>query len=413
MTNTNQTTNSIGTGIRFQFASAGDSYHVFSPVTVESTDSSAIYGSFGNQYLFVDGFVRSVTITISLHGGSNEVYLGPSASVTSTSESAGNVTVWLAGGSSTLTNHGKIVAPSTIGVLLSDGGNDMLNTGTIEGSSGAFIGLTGSAGDKLVNEGTISANDYDDVNQDYRYNNGVYAEGADSIIVNRAGGKISAISSEGAGVAVGFYIGTGGDGSQVENHGTIQSLQWYGVDFANMVDAETASLENHGTIKGGSGAFRGNASGEVIINRGKMIGDVELGAGDDVFDGDKGSVRGVILGGAGNDYIFGGKGNESINGGLNNDIVVGGKGKDTLFGDSGIDTFVLRTGFGRDVVQDFIDGTDLIDLSRLKDVRNFNDLEDNHLEKHGNDMWIVARGGDGLILKNVAPGDLDAANFIF
>ncbi|UVC09289.1 hypothetical protein IHQ71_01265 [Rhizobium sp. TH2] len=413
MANINQTVDSIGTGVRFQFAAAGDSYHVFSSVHVESTDTYAIFGDEGSQHVFVYGFVTAAVFSIFLTGGSNEVYIGRSAVIRSTISGATDTNVLVMGGNNTVTNHGAITSPSTVGLILNGGNNEVLNTGGIEGSSGVFLGVFGVPGDRFVNEGMISANDYDDANQDFRFNNGVYVEGDDSVIVNRAGGKISAISSEGAGVAIGVYATTGGDGSHVENQGTIQSRQWYGVDFANMVDAETASLENHGTIKGGSGAFRGNASGEVIINRGRMIGDVELGAGDDVFDGDKGSVKGAILGGSGNDYIFGGKGNESINGGLNDDIIVGGRGNDTLFGDSGIDTFVLRTGFGRDVVQDFIDGTDLIDLSRLKDVRNFNDLEDNHLEKHGNDMWIVAKGGDGLILKNVAPGDVDGADFIF
>lgn len=62
------------------------------------------------------------------------------------------------------------------------------------------MGLFGGAGDRPVNNGTISATSFEDVNHNQCYNNGVFSEGDNTSIYNGANGVISAISSEGAGV---------------------------------------------------------------------------------------------------------------------------------------------------------------------------------------------------------------------
>ena len=381
MTHTNQTFSSIGTGVRFTFAAAGDSYFVSAPAIVESTNNIAIRGSHGDESVTVQGWVKSSFIALYFDGGSDIVEVGRTGGVSSSLSSISTSCIAFVGGNSTLINQGKILAEGTVGVTMAGDDNEIMNTGTIRAAVGVMIGISGSRGNTLVNSGTISSTGDHDPVPNYRSDTAVIVDGPDALVLNQRGGKLLASEQGGAGVLVETFVGTGGDGSLVENHGLIQALRGYGVDFSYMADLEIARLENYGTIKGGTGSFVGNASGEIIVNRGKMFGTVDLGAGDDVFDGDKGSVRGAILGGDGGDDIFGGNGHQSINGGTNIDVLAGGKGSDSLTGGDGTDTFVLRTGFGRDTVTDFFNGQDVIDLSRLNAIKNFDDLDRHHIEK--------------------------------
>lgn len=408
MAHTNQTVNSIGTGIRFQFAAAGDSYLVASGVTVRSTDDAAIYGGFAGNRMQVNGLVESVDLfAIYMHGGDSELTIGKQGRVSTVSTDPGNAAIYLESGTSTVTNLGRIVGETTIGILTFGGANEVGNHGLVKGASGIFIGLAGSTGDSFENSGRVSANSFDDLTYGYRFNNGVFSEGADTLIVNQKKGVISAISSEGAGVA----IASSGNGSEVVNEGTITSRLWYGVDFFNMNATSIAHLENSGKISGGSGSFRGNETADFVVNTGVMTGDVVFNAGDDVLNGAKGKIVGDVFGGDGNDILSAGKGNQTIEGGANDDVIDGGKGKDELRGGAGIDTFVFSTGHGKDEIVDFTIGNDYINLSGWKAIEDFDDVM-SHAKKHGSDLWITA-GKDVLILDNVAKGDLEPTEFLF
>ena len=71
----------------------------------------------------------------------------------------------------------------------------------------------------------------------------------------------------------------------------------------------------------------------------------------------------VIWGLGGNDYLKGNDGHDAIDGGSGNDHVFGGRGADILFGGSGRDIFVFKYGDGfHDVVRDYVDGVDKIDI---------------------------------------------------
>jgi Ca2+-binding RTX toxin-like protein len=70
--------------------------------------------------------------------------------------------------------------------------------------------------------------------------------------------------------------------------------------------------------------------------------------------------------------IIGSAGNDTLNGGGGADTLVGGLGRDTLIGGAGADTFVLRSvaesgvgGGQRDVITDFLSGTDKIDFTGI------------------------------------------------
>jgi hypothetical protein len=408
MTHTNQTVDSIGSGVRFQFAGAGDSYLVASGITVRSTDNVAVRGTSAGIGVQVNGQVESVSnIAVYLTGAGSELNIGRQGTVSTVSTAPANTVVFLQGGASTVNNLGKIIGETTIGILTQNGESNIINSGLVKGASGVFMGLFGGAGDSFENFGRVSANSFGDGTFDYRYNNGVFSEGGDTDVFNHKKASISAISSEGAGVA----IADSGNGSEVVNEGRITSGLWYGIDFFNMGSTDRASLENSGLISGGAGSFRGNESADFITNTGMMKGDVLLYAGDDVLDGAKGKIVGEVSGGDGNDILRTGGGNQKIDGGANNDIIDGGKGVDELRGGTGLDRFVFATGYGKDEIVDFIRGSDLVDISGWKAIGDFQDVLSHAKDKSG-DVWIVS-GRDTLIIDNVAKADLVETDFFF
>jgi Ca2+-binding RTX toxin-like protein len=70
----------------------------------------------------------------------------------------------------------------------------------------------------------------------------------------------------------------------------------------------------------------------------------------------------VINAAGGADTILGGGGNDSISGGGGNDAIRGGAGVDTLTGGTGLDRFVYAEAPSRDVIRDFVGGTDRLQL---------------------------------------------------
>jgi Ca2+-binding RTX toxin-like protein len=69
-----------------------------------------------------------------------------------------------------------------------------------------------------------------------------------------------------------------------------------------------------------------------------------------------------IRGGDGNDSLFGGKGNDQLFGDAGDDFLSGDQGNDTLTGGLGNDRFVLSTGGGLDIITDFGNGSDFIQV---------------------------------------------------
>jgi Ca2+-binding RTX toxin-like protein len=69
-----------------------------------------------------------------------------------------------------------------------------------------------------------------------------------------------------------------------------------------------------------------------------------------------------LSGGDGNDSLFGGKGNDQLFGGAGDDFLSGDRDIDTLTGGQGRDTFALSTGGGLDIITDFDNTTDYIQV---------------------------------------------------
>ncbi len=158
-------------------------------------------------------------------------------------------------------------------------------------------------------------------------------------------------------------------------------------------------------------------SGDDTLAGGRGEDDIYGGSGDDVlyasgfyFDGPIVSDRlhgengnDLLYGAFGDDSLYGGNGddtliggdsayttgNDYLDGGRGNDLLDGTSGVDTLFGGAGADKFRFtlvgeygyRSGTGsgegrRDVVLDFEQGADVLDLSSFQDYLAFsNDLD--------------------------------------
>jgi len=103
----------------------------------------------------------------------------------------------------------------------------------------------------------------------------------------------------------------------------------------------------------------GEAGGDWVNgNRGQDA--IDGGEGEDTLHGGKGSDR--VLGGSDSDTLLGEKGNDYLEGNEGDDFLDGGIGDDTLVGGGGSDRFVLAPGNGIDIILDFEDGIDFLQL---------------------------------------------------
>lgn len=125
------------------------------------------------------------------------------------------------------------------------------------------------------------------------------------------------------------------------------------------IDLRPATLQYE---EGGGGrvSFAYGVHGGYTIANGVTIEQARSGSGNDTLFGN--DAANILAGGAGND---------AIDGGLGNDTLIGGAGADTLTGGGGADTFLYEAlldsqGAGRDVITDFQQGSDRIDLTAIE-----------------------------------------------
>ncbi len=131
---------------------------------------------------------------------------------------------------------------------------------------------------------------------------------------------------------------------------------------------------------GGNDTLHGGAGDDVLYGGAgddRLYGDsgndvLNGGSGNDTLYGGYGDDR--LYGGTGDDRLFGGAGNDHLDGGKGNDVLNGGTGDDRLSGGQGNDTFVFDPNFGNDIILDFWNGDNIIDLTGL-DVSSFEELQ--------------------------------------
>lgn len=121
---------------------------------------------------------------------------------------------------------------------------------------------------------------------------------------------------------------------------------------------------------------------------------------DDVLVGS--AVANTLRGGAGNDDLRGGGGNDILLGGMGADRLFGGLGDDTFRGggvDGAVDTFVFADGAGVDRILDWESGVDLLDVTAITGVSDFNDVT---VDQSSGTDTVISAGAETIILAGFA-----------
>ncbi len=107
-----------------------------------------------------------------------------------------------------------------------------------------------------------------------------------------------------------------------------------------------------------------------------------------------------LFGGGGADLLDGGMGDDYLSGGAGDDSIRGGGGNDILEGNAGHDTFFFAPGGGHDVITDFEDNIDFINLTGW----GFSTVGQalNIISDLGDDLQFNFADGSSLIVRNVA-----------
>lgn len=277
-------------------------------------------------------------------------------------------------------------------------GADMIvrNTGSMTGTDAEAIDVTGDKA-LLINSGIITGKTWFDAHEGRIVNDGlmvgdIFVADHDTFILNRG-----TITGE---VATQGEI----DGLTVVNHGTI-----YGA----------VNLHGEGSIYRGTGHVDGQVRGgdsDVM-----MLG----GGHDDTFIGNTGDDRLTgrdgdddLWGQRGDDLLRGGRGDDTLRGSGGSDTLFGGPGKDKLTGGGFRDTFVFQRQNGDDLVTDFLDRIDKIDISAFGlTAADYADVVAPALREAGTasvSLDLEALGGAGHVLfRGAALAEFDAGDFLF
>lgn len=134
----------------------------------------------------------------------------------------------------------------------------------------------------------------------------------------------------------------------------------------------------------------------------------ELNGGDDNDELHGGNQDDTLNGGAGADLLLGGRDNDLLNGDSGADTLIGGLGDDTITGGADGDVFSFAPGDGSDVITDFENGVDVIDLS----AHGVTSLSDFTIFDDGTNTTLTLPSGDAIVLEGIAWSDLNASDFV-
>ncbi|MFN3508883.1 MAG: VCBS domain-containing protein, partial [Allorhizobium sp.] len=159
---------------------------------------------------------------------------------------------------------------------------------------------------------------------------------------------------------------------------------------ANPATAGDQWIVRYDDAVGGNNQARFVYAGTSVFDPGDPAISVTGGAGVDTIYGTNSGD--ILNGGGGNDYLYGGAGDDFLFGGDGDDILIGGLGVDQLTGGAGKDTFVFTDLDARDVILDFSNTDDTIDLTAL-----LNGLAPGTNLETGGYVQITQQGSDALL----------------
>lgn len=377
----------LGNGAAFLFAA--ETASVVNGGTIESLSRGDIFNA--ALYFFTvqtasvinTGTIRSTALIPASDGGA--VYFGQNS------------------GTLTLVNLGTIFSPAKAIVSDATLSDSVSNFGTITGD----VDLSDSAQSVVFNAGDILGS----VN--LRGGNDSYRAGADGYVRD------------------GVF---GAAGNDILSGGGLDDALYGGVGFDRLIggagDDVLGGGANNDTLLGGAGddTLDGGDNTDLLIGGAgddSLFGQIGFdslfgGAGDDFAFG--GTLDDLLNGGAGDDTLFGesrndtllgGKGDDSLDGGEGNDRLEGGRGDDTLTGGTGQDLFVFAPRGGADLVTDYVDGQDRIDLGAY-DFTGFADmLTEATLNAVAGGVRIDFDTGDVVLLQGATLAGLTATDFLF
>lgn len=275
---------------------------------------------------------------------------------------------------------------------------------TITGGTGNDIILGGDDADTLAGASgndTIFGGDGDDTILGNRGNDFIDAgAGADSI---DGGGGIDRVwyGDSGSGVTVNLLSGKGlGGNAEGDTYSGIERVTGSEARDTIIGTAVANSLKG----QGGNDVIYGVDGRDVIEGQG----------GRDTLYG--GNSNDVVLGGADNDFVYGNRGFDQLD---------GGTGDDELFGGNDVDYFRFTTegstGFGNDIIRDFDDGADRIDVRKVASVsdatQKADEFSDFTISTSAIGIKIKFEAGQVIYIDNSTNGmdinDVTASDFVF
>ena len=190
----------------------------------------------------------------------------------------------------------------------------------------------------------------------------------------------------------------GGDGNDTLNGNTDNDLVY-------------GELGNDSLLGGAGNDTLVGGLGDDTLRGGEGNDDIDGGAGLDELHGGAGDD--VMVAGDGQDILYGNAGNDSLSGQAHSDVLNGGWGNDTLTGGTEADIFVFIPWNGDDVITDFENNFDLIDVSQLHTT--FGALQGGISDFNGGALidlaWV---GGTGTVWVQGTPASyLNANDFMF
>ena len=99
---------------------------------------------------------------------------------------------------------------------------------------------------------------------------------------------------------------------------------------------------------------------------------------------------------------------ENLVGTAHNDLLAGDGGANTLAGGAGADSFVFGNAWGRDLITDFQDGSDRIDLTAVTGLDSFAQLS--IVDVAGGAE--VSFGGNSIVLTSITMQQLTSQDFL-
>ena len=307
-------------------------------------------------------------------------------------------------------------ADSSITIICASGGHSVDIQGAVHAKDSLALAM-GSNGSESGQHLTIGAHGF--IGND-NYTTGVPAAGVlgNNSIVDNQGTIDSALF----GLAVG---GVDPTATTIVNnsgliHGGLFAVYKAGDTFDTLVLTNTGEIRADGRPNAAAYDSSFENSVDHVINHGLMVGRIDLGKGDDLYDGrGGGELRGQASGDMGSDKMFGGAfadvfkggdgidtldgggGDDSLDGGTDSDLIAGGAGKDTLIGDDGNDT--LDGGTGNDLLTGD-DGQDSLTGGAGNDSLHGGSDNDTLSGGDGNDHLTGGAGAD--LMRGGAGSDL-------